>query len=188
MNLRVDNEFGTGYHQVHLQTASLPWKASSEHSSENKECDVWSQWEECASVMNSSCSLVAPGSWLLGGAQCQVREPSVPPGTSASAAQSTSPLAGQGAHQDSPDWGLEGPSVTGVVRPVVKCLMCTGSLSQDLTCDLSSGRHNLSFLQGSSTKLSSLTQRVRQTWVAIPYWQLQSSRLRARGITSLVFP
>ena len=61
--------------------------------------------------------------------------------------------------------GWKGPRVTGVVQPVLNCLLCTGSLSQDLTCDLSSGRHNLSFLQGSSTKLSSLTCSfgVRQT-------------------------
>ena len=61
-------------------------------------------WHEQLSFLGSS--------WLLTARWAAVPSERAlcPLGTSASAAQSTPPLAGQGSHQDSPDWGLEGPS------------------------------------------------------------------------------
>ena len=115
--------------------------------------------------MNSSRSLVAPGSSLPGGLQFQVREPPAPWEPQPQLHKAHHHLLAKAPTRTHLTEGWKGPRVTGVVQPVLNCLLCTGSPSQDLTCDVSSGRHNLSFLQGSSTKLSSLSYSsgVRQT-------------------------
>lgn len=128
------------------------------------------------------CSPVAPDSWLPGWVQLQVREPSAPGNLSPTCTKHATtcwPWLSRG--------GLKGPS-SHWCGPACHLVPEVHRLPKSrLTCDLFSGIHDLSFLQGSLTILSSLTWTLESDRPGFEslYWYLLASWLRTSGITSL---